>query len=57
MVTGVSEGYTRTLEIVGTGYRAEMQGQNLVLYLGYSHPIESSRRKASALRCPGVGAA
>lgn len=39
MVNGVSEGYTRTLEIVGTGYRAEMQGENLVLYLGHSHPI------------------
>jgi len=40
MVTGVSEGYSKTLEIVGTGYRAEMQGTKLVLFLGYSHPIE-----------------
>lgn len=40
MVTGVSEGYTKVLEIVGTGYRAEMQGEKLVLYLGYSHPID-----------------
>lgn len=40
MVTGVSEGYSKVLEIVGTGYRAEMQGDKLVLYLGYSHPIE-----------------
>lgn len=40
MVTGVSEGYTKTLEIVGTGYRAEMQGHKLVLHLGFSHPIE-----------------
>lgn len=40
MVIGVSEGYTRVLEIVGTGYRAEKQGEKLVLYLGYSHPIE-----------------
>jgi large subunit ribosomal protein L6 len=40
MVAGVSEGYSKTLEIVGTGYRAEMQGNKLVLYLGYSHPIE-----------------
>jgi large subunit ribosomal protein L6 len=39
MVTGVSEGYALTLEIVGTGYRAEMQGSNLVLFLGHSHPI------------------
>lgn len=40
MVTGVSEGFAKSLEIGGTGYRAELQGKNLVLYLGYSHPIE-----------------
>jgi large subunit ribosomal protein L6 len=40
MVIGVSEGYSKVLEIQGTGYRAELQGENLVLYLGYSHPIE-----------------
>jgi large subunit ribosomal protein L6 len=40
MVAGVSEGFSKTLEIVGTGYRAEMQGEDLVLSLGYSHPIE-----------------
>jgi len=40
MVQGVSEGYSKVLEIVGTGYRAEMQGEDLVLYLGYSHPID-----------------
>jgi large subunit ribosomal protein L6 len=40
MVYGVSEGYSKVLEIVGTGYRAEMQGETLVLYLGHSHPIE-----------------
>jgi len=40
MVHGVSEGYAKVLEIVGTGYRAEMQGETLVLYLGHSHPIE-----------------
>lgn len=40
MVVGVSEGFSKSLEIVGTGYRAEMQGEKLVLYLGYSHPIE-----------------
>ncbi|HFD39193.1 MAG TPA: 50S ribosomal protein L6 [Anaerolineae bacterium] len=40
MVTGVSEGYSKVLELVGTGYRAELQGQKLVLHLGYSHPIE-----------------
>ncbi len=39
MVTGVSTGFERVLEINGVGYRAEMQGKNLVLNLGYSHPI------------------
>lgn len=39
MVVGVSEGFTKTLEIQGVGYRAEMQGQNLVLHVGYSHPV------------------
>ena len=40
MVEGVSKGFERVLEIVGVGYRAQMQGKNLVLSLGYSHPIE-----------------
>jgi large subunit ribosomal protein L6 len=40
MVVGVSEGYRRALELRGTGYRAELKGQNLVLHLGYSHAIE-----------------
>jgi large subunit ribosomal protein L6 len=40
MVTGVTEGFTKTLEIEGVGYRAAMKGKNLGLNLGYSHPIE-----------------
>jgi len=40
MIHGVSAGFERILEIEGVGYRAEMNGKNLVLYLGYSHPIE-----------------
>lgn len=39
MVVGVSTGFTRTLEVNGVGYRAEMDGKNLVLYVGYSHPV------------------
>jgi large subunit ribosomal protein L6 len=39
MVVGVTEGYTRQLEIIGVGYRAEMRAKNLVLHLGYAHPI------------------
>ena len=39
MVKGVSTGYSKTLEITGTGYRAAVQGPNLVLNLGYSHDV------------------
>jgi large subunit ribosomal protein L6 len=39
MVTGVSDGFTKVLEVDGVGYRAEMNGTNLVLYVGYSHPV------------------
>lgn len=40
MVQGVTEGFSRNLEIVGVGYRAAKQGNKLVLSLGYSHPVE-----------------
>jgi large subunit ribosomal protein L6 len=40
MVTGVHEGFTRKLEIVGVGYRASVQGKKLVVSAGYSHPVE-----------------
>ena len=40
MVVGVTEGFTRKLEINGVGYRAAMQGNKLVLSLGFSHPVE-----------------
>jgi len=40
MVTGVNTGFRKTLLIQGVGYRAEMAGKNLMMYLGYSHPIE-----------------
>jgi large subunit ribosomal protein L6 len=39
MVKGVSEGYEKTLQIVGVGYKAKVEGQNLVMQLGFSHPI------------------
>ncbi len=40
MVSGVTKGYSKALEIVGTGYRAQMSGKKLTLQIGYSHPIE-----------------
>ena len=39
MVTGVTDGYARTLEITGIGYRASREGKNVVLQVGFSHPI------------------
>ncbi|MDE3089444.1 MAG: 50S ribosomal protein L6 [Chloroflexota bacterium] len=39
MVSGVTEGFRRSLEVEGVGYRAEVQGKNLVLQLGFSHPV------------------
>src|SRR3989344_4264974 len=46
MMKGVTEGHNKQLELVGVGYRASKQGENLVLNVGYSHPvvIESDRR-------------
>jgi large subunit ribosomal protein L6 len=38
MVTGVNEGFSKKLELVGIGYRAELKGKNLVMMLGFSHP-------------------
>ena len=40
MVTGVTTGFKKELEIVGVGYRAQMQGKKLILNLGYSNPVE-----------------
>jgi large subunit ribosomal protein L6 len=40
MVEGVTQGYTKKLEIVGVGYKAEKKGNKLVLNLGFSHPVE-----------------
>ena len=40
MVVGVADGFKKTLELVGVGYRAQMQGSKLVLALGFSHPVE-----------------
>lgn len=39
MVVGVTDSYTKILDIVGVGYRAELKGQNILINIGYSHPI------------------
>lgn len=38
-IKGVVEGYSKSLEVVGTGFRAQMEGEDLVLFLGFSHPV------------------
>jgi large subunit ribosomal protein L6 len=40
MVIGTTEGYQKTLELVGVGYRAQLQGNKMVMNLGFSHPVE-----------------
>jgi len=52
MVTGVSQGYTRVLELVGTGYKVESRGELLVFSLGYSNPVEFPLPPGRALRPP-----
>jgi len=39
LVVGVTQGYSKTLELVGTGYRAQVQGKTLTINIGYSHPV------------------
>jgi large subunit ribosomal protein L6 len=50
MVTGVSVGFTKTLELVGTGYRARMEGTTLVLSLGFSHEIKFPSPEGIAIK-------
>lgn len=52
MVTGVTEGFQKELEINGVGYRAQMQGKKLVLNLGYSHPVEMDEIKGIEIEVP-----
>jgi large subunit ribosomal protein L6 len=50
MVTGVTEGYRKTLEIVGVGYRVQARGENLEFSLGFSHPVTVSPPEGITLR-------
>ncbi len=54
MVTGVSTGFSKNLELVGTGYRARMSGKNLILSLGYSHEIEFEAPAGIDLKVEGT---
>ncbi len=51
MVTGVEKGFTKTLEINGVGYRAAVEGSDLVLALGYSHPVRYPIPAGIAIKC------
>ena len=52
MVTGVSTGFERTLELVGVGYRAQMQGKKLILNVGYSQPVEFTPEEGIEVEVP-----
>jgi large subunit ribosomal protein L6 len=52
MVVGVSEGFTKKLELVGVGYRAQVQGKKLNLTLGFSHPVEYDIPEGITVECP-----
>lgn len=54
MVIGVTDGFAKTLELVGVGYRATLQGKNLVLNLGYSHPVEISAVEGVTFETPAA---
>ena len=52
MITGVSAGFERALELVGVGYRAQLQGSKLVLNVGYSHPVEFTPEEGLTVEVP-----
>ena len=52
MVEGVTDGFSKTLEIIGVGYRADVKGQGITLNLGFSHPIEYVPVDGVSLECP-----
>jgi large subunit ribosomal protein L6 len=52
MVVGVTEGYVKQLKLVGVGYRAQKQGEKLVLNVGYSHPVEMQAPKGVSIDVP-----
>ena len=52
MIEGVHKGYEKTLQIVGIGYRAQMQGNKLVLNVGFSHPVEIETEEGVVIETP-----
>jgi large subunit ribosomal protein L6 len=54
MVTGLTDGFTKTLEVVGVGYRVQKSGNKIVLNVGYSHPVEVPEIKGITLDVEGT---
>lgn len=54
MIEGVKNGYSKDLEIVGIGYRAQMKGNKLVLNVGFSHPVEMDIEEGVKVECPSA---
>ena len=54
MVVGVSEGFQKTLELVGVGYRAHLQGKKLVMNIGDSHPVEVEPMDGITIETPAA---
>lgn len=52
MVVGVTEGFRKELELIGVGYRAQLQGKKLVLNVGYSHPVEFTPEEGLEIEVP-----
>lgn len=52
MIKGVLEGYSKQLDIIGVGFRAEVKGENLVMQLGFSHPVNFSIPKEIKIQTP-----
>ncbi|MDN6126841.1 MAG: 50S ribosomal protein L6, partial [Tetragenococcus halophilus] len=52
MVVGVSEGFQKSLELVGVGYRAQLQGTKLILNVGYSQPVELETPAGTTIEVP-----
>ncbi|MCH5321863.1 MAG: 50S ribosomal protein L6 [Eubacterium sp.] len=54
MVTGVTEGFKKTLEVNGVGYRVQLQGTNLVMNLGFSHQVTMEAPEGIKIECPSA---
>ena len=52
MVVGVTDGFQKELELIGVGYRAQLQGKKLVLNVGYSHPVEFTPEEGLEIEVP-----